>query len=308
LIEKLLKDGERELLSLDVDRPKIREHEKLWAKCDLLDLTSVVDILSRYEPTHIIHLAGRTDMGGKNVDDYAANHVATGNLAAALQNVPTVERAVFTSSQFVVGPGPLPTSDIEFRPHTIYGQSKVKSEQIIRNAGLSCVWTIVRPTNVWGKWHPRYPSEFWRVLKQGRYVHPGGKGVVRSYAYVGTVVQQLCAILAASPAVVDKEVFYVGDPPIDLWRWANAFSMELLGRPVRVVPRPVMRCMASVGDAVIMLGGKFPIFTSRYHSMTEDYVTPMQKTFDRLGMPSVELVEGVKETVSWLRSQNDFWL
>jgi len=264
-------------------------------------------MLSAYEPTQIIHLAGRTDMEGKTVDDYAANHVATGNLVAAIRYLPSVERAIFTSSQFVVGPGPLPASDVEFRPHTIYGQSKAKSEQVIRDADLPCIWTIVRPTNVWGKWHPRYPNEFWRVLKQGRYVHPGRKGVVRSYAYVGTVVQQLRAILMASPDAVHRELFYVGDAPIDLLDWTNAFSMELVGRPVRVVPRPIVHCMAKVGDAVIAFGGNFPIFTSRYSSMTEEYLTPMQKTLDRLGVPSVDLAEGVKETVTWLRSQGDSW-
>jgi nucleoside-diphosphate-sugar epimerase len=308
LIEALLTRGKDDVLNLDISQPKEAEQYKLWTKCDLLDAQSLLDILSRYEPAHIIHLAGRTDMEGKTEADYAANHLGTGNLVAAIQHLPTVERAIFTSSQFVVGPGALPSSDVEFRPHTIYGQSKVKSEQVIRNADLSCVWTIVRPTNVWGKWHPRYPKEFWRVLKQGRYIQPSGKGVLRCYAYVGTVVQQLCAILEAPPRAVNREVFYVGDAPIDLWDWTNAFSMELLGRPVRVVPRPVVRSIARAGDAVIALGGKFPIFSSRYRSMTESYVTPMQKTFDLFGMPSVELAEGVKETVTWLRSQSDFWL
>src|ERR1700722_5075914 len=143
LIEALLKEGKDELLSLDINPPKIPEHEKLWAWCDLLDPASVCAVLSRYKPTCVIHLAGRTDMDGKTEADYAANHVATGNLIAAIQHLPMVERAIFTSSQFVVGPGPLPTSDTEFRPHTMYGQSKVRSEQTIRNADLSCVWTIV---------------------------------------------------------------------------------------------------------------------------------------------------------------------
>jgi len=307
LLDSLLQKGGDDLLSLDVSSPKIAEHEKIWTKCDLLDSGSVFDILSAYQPTHIVHLAGRTDMEGKTLDDYAANHVATANLVAAIRHLPSVERAIFTSSQFVVGPGPLPASDDEFRPHTIYGESKAKSEQVVRDADLPCIWTIVRPTNVWGRWHPRYPNEFWRVLKQGRYVHPGGKGVVRSYAYVGTVVHQLRAILTSPREAVHQDVFYVGDAPIDLLDWTNAFSMELVGRPVRVVPRPVVRCMAKVGDAVIALGGKFPIFSSRYRSMTEEYLTPMQKTLDRLGVPSIELAEGVKETVAWLRTQGDCW-
>ncbi|MGO9340347.1 MAG: hypothetical protein ACLPY1_22855 [Terracidiphilus sp.] len=61
------------------------------------------------------------------------------------------------STQFVVGPGPLPVHDQDFRPYTVYGASKVLAEKAVRDGRLECVWTIVRPTNVWGSMHPRYP-------------------------------------------------------------------------------------------------------------------------------------------------------
>jgi len=307
MIEHLLKRECTELLGLDVHPPKVSDHQRFWSRCDLLDKDHLSTIVGDFRPTHIIHLAGRTDMEGKSVDDYAANHIGTEQLIAAIRKTPSVERVIFTSSQFVVGPGTLPSGDFDFRPHTIYGQSKVRSEQAIRKADLPCTWTIVRPTNVWGKWHPRYPNEFWRVLKQGRYFHPGGKGVTRCYAYIGNVVEQLYTILNSAPDRVDREVLYVGDAPIDLLDWTNAFSMELIGKPVRIVPRPLVRAIAKVGDGVIAAGGKFPIFTSRYQSMTQDYVTPMDKTFERLGNPRISLAEGVKETVCWLRSQGEFW-
>ena len=307
MVEHLLKQGCTKLLAIDVHPPKVTDHQRFWKRCDVMDKDDLGATLREFRATQVIHLAGRTDMEGKSVEEYAANHVGTENMIAAIRKAPSVERVIFTSSQFVVGPGEMPSSESDFRPHTIYGQSKVLSEQAVRKADLPCVWTIVRPTNVWGKWHPRYPNEFWRVLKQGRYVHPGGKAVTRCYAYVGNVVEQLCTILNSEPGKVDREVFYVGDAPIDIYDWTNAFSMELVGKPVRVVPRPVLRAIAKVGDGVIAAGGKFPIFTSRYQSMTEDYVTPMDKTFERLGSPSIGLSQGVKETVSWLRSQGDFW-
>lgn len=307
LMEELLARGDRNLLNLDSTKPKVAEHEAFFVACDLLDRDRVLQLFQEFRPTEVIHLAGRTDMFGKAVEDYAANHIGTENIISAIQKIPEVERVVFTSSQFVVSPGPLPTTDLEFRPHTLYGESKVKSEQAVRAADLSCVWTIVRPTNIWGKWHPRYPTEFWRVLKQGRYVHPGGKSVRRCYGYVGTVVEQILTILQSKPEIVDRQVFYVGDSPIDLLDWTNAFSRELTGKPVRVVPRFALRTLALAGDAVVAFGGKFPIFSSRYRSMTEDYVTPMEKTFDRLGKPSTSLDQGVKATVKWLRSTGPFW-
>jgi nucleoside-diphosphate-sugar epimerase len=307
MIEELLAENNVKLLNLDIAPPQVQAHEKFWTACNLLEPDAVRDALRRFQPTRVIHLAGRTDMLGNTVDDYAANHVGTENLIRAIRETRSVERVIFTSSQFVVGPGELPRSDCDFRPHTIYGVSKVKSEEAVRHANLACIWTIIRPTNIWGKWHPRYPNEFWKVLKQGRYFHPRGDRIIRSYGYVRNIVQQMFTILDRTPDVVDRETFYLGDPPIDLVEWTNAFSVELRGSPVRVVPRLLLRGIGLIGDVVVATGRSFPLYTSRYRSMTESYLTPMEKTFERLGLPTITLHEGVHETVAWLRSVNPFW-
>jgi len=49
------------------------------------------------------------------------------------------------------------------------------------------------------------------------------------------VVEELYNILNSEFDKVNREMFYVGDAPIDLLDWTNAFSMELVGTPVRVV-------------------------------------------------------------------------
>ncbi len=307
LMEALLRIPGAQLLNLDTQTPKQASHMPFWHHCDLLDGAAVQRELQAFQPTEVVHLAGRTDMFGHAVEDYAANHVGTQLLIEAIRATPSVERAVFTSSQFVVGPGILPRDEFDFRPHTIYGQSKVLSEKAVREAELACTWTVIRPTNIWGKWHPRYPSEFWKVVKRGRYVHPGGARVMRCYGYVGNVVEQIQGILSADPAVVQGRVLYVGDAPIDLLDWTNAFSMELTGAKVRVVPRAVLATLAKLGDVIIATGAKFPIFSSRYRSMTEDYLTPMEPTFAVLGRPRISLQEGVQETGRWLRELEPSW-
>jgi nucleoside-diphosphate-sugar epimerase len=302
-----------EILNIDIAPPKFPPKSAAAARtgtyrrCDVLDRKSLARCFEEFQPTHVVHLAGRTDSFGTKVEDYAANHVGTQNLAAVIKRTPSVTKAVFTSSQYVVGPGPMPQHDQDFRPHTIYGESKVLSEKAVRAAKLDCTWAIIRPTNIWGRWHPRYPTEFWRVLKQGRYVHPGGQRVTRCYGYVGNVVDQVMTLLARENSAASGSVLYVGDPPIDLFEWTNAFSMELTGRPVRVVPRRALKVLAKVGDIVVRSGGKFPIFSSRFRSMTEDYVTPMEPTFAALGPAPISMNEGVRETVSWLRSEAAFW-
>ena len=298
-----------EILNIDIAPPKsaISPAVARYVQCDVLDREAVARCFAEFQPTHVVHFAARTDSFGTKVDDYAVNHIGTQHIAAEIKRTRSVVNAVFTSSQYVVGPGPLPAHAQDFRPHTIYGQSKVLSEEAVREAKLGCAWAIIRPTNIWGRWHPRYPSEFWRILKQGRYVHPGGQRVTRCYGYVGNVVDQVQTLLRPETGIRTGSVFYLGDPPIDLFDWTNAFSIELTGRPVRVVPRSALKALAKVGDVIVRSGGKFPIFSSRFRSMTEDYVTPMDPTFEALGPAPISLNQGVRETANWLRSEGNFW-
>ncbi len=305
-VEKLLRRGERDLINLDVLPPAEEAQLPFYRNVDLLDQAALQRAFQEFQPTHVVHWAGRTDMFGQGVEDYAANHVGTRNLLAVAKETPSIQHVVFTSSQFVVGPGEMPTHDQDFRPHTIYGESKVLSEKAVREADPPYTWTIIRPTNIWGPRHPRYPNEFWRVLKRGRYFHPGGRRVTRCYGYVGNVVEQVLRILDGGDRFRGK-VFYVGDAPVDLFDWTNAFSNELLGRPVRVIPSVALKGLAKVGDLVVLAGGKFPIFSTRFRSMTEDYVTPMGPTFEALGPSPISMKEGVRETVDWLKSQSAFW-
>jgi nucleoside-diphosphate-sugar epimerase len=306
-IDEIDRRGGYEQLNLDVNPPRFEAKSGGYEACDLLDLDRVVESVTRFAPEQIVHFASRTDMAGVTVDDYAANHIGTRNLITAIQQTPSVKRVVFTSSQYVLGPGRLPEHDLDYGPHTIYGQSKVETENEVRKAKLDCEWTMIRPTNIWGRWHPRYPTEFWKVLKQGRYVHPGGAPVRRCYGYVGNVVDQVMKILTREDSSLNRKTLYVGDPPDDIYEWTNAFSVALTGKKVRVVPRPVLRGIGLVGDVVIGVGGKFPLFSSRYRSMTEDYVTPMAPTYAELGPPKYTLKEGVAETVAWLKTQGSFW-
>lgn len=299
--------GSAEIYNLDLRPPEKALGTSHFVSCDILDAKTVDDALRELSPTKIVHLAARTDTDGTTLQDYRVNTEGTRNIVDAIRHCSGLERVIFTSTQFVVGPGDLPKHDQDFRPHTVYGESKVIAEKIVRQAELSCAWTIVRPTNVWGPWHPRYPREFWQVVKRGRYLHPGRKPVVRSYAYVGNVVFQIQRILEAERAAIDRRVFYLGDPPIDLYQWTSAFSRSLTGREPRVVSRGAVKALALVGDGITRLGGSFPLTSSRYRSMTVDYPTPVGKTIESFGDPPYSLEQGVAETVRWLRTQDAFW-
>jgi nucleoside-diphosphate-sugar epimerase len=302
LMNKLMTIQDIELVNLDVVEPNLHSHLRYWKKTDLLDATQVQQQFAAFEPEAVLHLAARTDTDEQNtLEDYKLNTTGSRHIIGAIKATASVKRAIFTSTQFVNQYHGVPKHDEDYAPHTVYGESKVLMEKMIRSADLKCIWTIIRPTNIWGPWHLRYPFEFWKVLAQGLYVHPGRQPVIRSYGYVGNVCFQITSILQAQTHKVDKQVFYLGDQPIDLYDWVNGFSVAQTGKKVRVVPRWLVRLLAKIGDVAVLMKMRFPITSSRYKSMTNSNNAPMDKTLTIFGTPPYTLNEGIDETIEWMK-------
>jgi nucleoside-diphosphate-sugar epimerase len=303
LVDILLDKGAA-VLNLDINPPKKGAHAPCWKKCDIMDFERTSECIAKFQPDYLIHLAARTDTLSENLEDYRVNTEGTNRILSCIRDVSSIQRVIITSSQFAFAPPGLPSHDEEYNPIGAYGMSKVLAEKATREAGLDCTWTIVRPTNIWGPWHPRYPKEFWLVLKRGLYFHPGGKSTIRSYGYVKNIIDQMLKILEASPSLVHGKMYYLGDPPMPLVKWTNGFSIAITGKPVRTLPRPFLVMLATVGSLLKSVGIPFPITRSRYRSMTEDYFSPIEKTIQAFGPPPYSLEEGIRETVEWL---NEFW-
>jgi nucleoside-diphosphate-sugar epimerase len=306
VIERLKVDAAMTLTNIDIAAPHLGSHKRLWKQTNVMDEQSLHETIVNFEPTDVIHMASRTDTNGRTLSDYNVNIAGTRNVLRELRRYPGT-RFILVSSQFVVGPGRTAERDDDYRPHTLYGKSKALAEDAARSGDFGGCWTIVRPTNIWGPWHPRYPAECWRVIRRRLYLHPGRQPVIRSYGYVRNVAEQIASILALPEPAVHGRTLYLGDHPIDVFDWVDAFSRALTERPTRVVPRPVLASLALCGEIAKWLGLAAPLFRSRYRSMTEDYPTPMWPTFQLLGSPPISLEEGVSETVAWLRAQDKFW-
>jgi GlcNAc-P-P-Und epimerase len=281
------------------------EHRQYWRRGDILDPVVLTAALREFQPTHLLHLAARAECDENTTVEigYRVNTEGTTNVLDAVRATPSIERVIITSSQFVCGPGRLPKNETDYFPETVYGQSKVITEKLTRDANLPVCWTIIRPTNIWGPWHLRYRREFWRVVERGLYVHPGRQPTIRCYGYVKNVVDQIQRIFQAPVELVRRKTIYLGDRPMNLYDWTNGFSRALTGHDVRMVPRALLRLMALLGDIPTRLTGKpFLINSSRFRSMTTNYETPMEVTFKLLGENPYSLETGIRETVEWLRS------
>jgi len=294
-----------ELINLDWNPPLNPEHAPFWKPCDIMDEKRMGELFLEFKPTHVVHLAARADTDDTDILAYQQNDIGTERVLRVVKSTPSIGRLIITSTQFVCEAGYQPKHDLDFKPFTVYGETKRRNEIATREAGLTCAWTIIRPTTIWGPFSLRYRDIMFKVMKKGLYFHPSNKKVIRSYGYVGNVVWQIERMLTLPGEQVNGKVFYVGDQPVDLRIWVEAISRRLTGRSVRYIPSWLVRSIALGGDILAAARIPFPITTGRYRSMTSDYITPMDRTIAALGEAPFSLEDAVDKTITWYENGSE---
>lgn len=304
LMRHLVRQG-YDALGIDVE-PNKAAGDYQYAQCDILDAQALEDVLRGYQPTTVIHLAARTDLLGKTLEDYRANIDGVRNLVEAIRKTRGVERCVFTSSQLVCRPGYLPQHDLDFQPINLYGQSKVLTEKIVRECnGADVVWCLTRPTTIWGAGMSKHYQRFFRMIYTRRYFHVGKAPVYKSYGYVGNTTFQYEKLITAAPHLVNGRVFYLADyEPVALTDWVNAFQQAFGSKPVFTMPTMLAQVAARVGDGINAVGYKaFPFNSFRLHNVLVGYQFDLTGLEEITGPLPYSMEQGVEETVKWLKNE-----
>jgi nucleoside-diphosphate-sugar epimerase len=278
-------------------------HRDIWRRVDLLDRRGLMREVAAFEPTHVLHLGARTDLVGGSAADYAANTIGVEHLLDSLTRTPCMQRALLASSRLVCEIGYRPRTDTDYRPTTAYGASKVEGERIVRQrSDVGFPWTIVRPTSIWGPWFGVPYRGFFEAVIAGRYVHPSGRRIRKSFGFVGNTVHQLESLLTANAGAVDRGTFYLADyPPLEVLDWAESIKAQVSDRRVRQAPLPLLRAAARLGDALSAVGWKAPPLTSfRLNNLLTEMVFDLDPLRELVGMPPFDLYHGVRETLTWL--------
>jgi nucleoside-diphosphate-sugar epimerase len=291
--------------NFDIAPPRNPAQLPQWRKVDLLESITLAREVAAFRPTHLIHLAARTELcESKGLEFYAANTDGVRNLLSALQNQPDLERVIFASTMLVCRYGYVPRHDCDYVPDTLYGRSKVIGENRVRAAtGFSGSWIIVRPTSIWGPWcGPPYHEFFLRVAR-GRYLQPGSKPIRKALGFVGNVVFQLFGLLETDAHAVHGKTFYLLDyTPTTIFQWATLIQ-QLCGAPrIRVAPMALMKALAYGGDILKCAGaGSPPLTTFRLRNMTTTSSFDTSSLRDMVGPLPYDLENGVRMTLHWLR-------
>jgi len=303
LVEHLVARGHT-VCNLDLEAPRNPGQRPLWRRQDVREAESLTRAVSEFEPQYVFHLAARTDVFGRTVDDYASNTAGVTGIVAATRACRSIRRVVFASSRLVCRIGYQPRDEHDYQPSTAYGASKAEGERIVRAAReLPYEWAIVRPTSIWGPWFAVPYRNFFDAIRAGRYLHPRGRRVHKSFGYVGNTVVQLERLLQAPAGDIHQRMFYLADyQPIEVRGWGEMIRGAFAAPPIRDVPLPMMRAAARVGDLLSNAGWKqVPLTSFRLDNLLTEMVHDVAPLAAVCGGEQIDTERGVRATAAWMR-------
>jgi nucleoside-diphosphate-sugar epimerase len=298
-----------EVSNFDIARPRNQEHFSYWKEVNLLDRDRLIKETQSFQPSAFLHFGARTDLNEQhNLAGYAANIDGVFNVIDAIRSTPSIQRVVFASSQLVCRLGYTPKDDYDYLPSTLYGQSKVLTERIIRSADdIDAIWTIVRPTSLWGPWFDVPYKNFFMTISRNLYVHPGGVSTLKQWGFIGNTVYQIWKIIKAPRDAVHKKTFYLADyTPINLSDFADKVQATFDAKPIRTIPSSILKSVARFGDIAQMLGWKKPPLTSfRYQNIVTNELQDLSALEEITGPLPYKVDSGIDLTLSWLKESDN---
>jgi len=304
LIQNFL-DKKMEVLNLDIKPPRNPTHNHVWHEQDILDKGRVINLILKYSPDYIFHMAARTDLNGSEIDDYKTNTTGVSNVIDALNELGRFEKVVFASSMLVCRLGYQPLHDKDYCPPNAYGESKVLGEEMVRGRMREDLpWVIVRPTSMWGPWFDVPYKKFFTSIQRGIYVHPRGTKVHRSYGFVMNAVYELERIMNTDIGDFPSRILYLADyEPIDFRVWGEMIRLEMGVRKIKEVPIQVLKVAAKIGDFLALLGVSDPPLSSRrLGNLLTDAVLDLSNLRQVCGDLPYTAKQGVELTVKWMRT------
>ena len=306
LVDGLINEGAT-VLNLDRSEPLKKEHRANWKGVDILDYPNLERAIIDFDPEVIVHLAAVTDLDGTTDEYYKSNIEGTQNIIDIAKKVKSLKKVLYTSSMYVCKPGYIPKNYDDYNAHTVYGESKVKGEKMVKAIkDPAYSWVIIRPSSIWGPWFSVPYIIFFDVVYKGRYFDIGNT-CTKTYGYVENTVYQILKLIDADN--VHGKTFSLGEePPIQISQWANEISIEMGKGKVKKMPFFVIRMAALAGDILSKVGIKFPITSFRLNNMTTNNILPLKDLYTLIGPPPVSQKQGVKKTIDWLVTHKGYQL
>jgi nucleoside-diphosphate-sugar epimerase len=275
----------------------LRAPESLQAFCRDVQGTTLFHAASVIHPRRV--------SGFEQVNVQGTEHL----LAAARAG--GVRRVVVVSSNSPAGLNPSPEhrfdEEAPLQPYLGYGRSKARVEALVRAAHARGDFetVIVRPPWFYGPNQPPRQTQFFTLIKQGRFPVIGDGRQRRSMAYVDNVCQGL--LLAARTAAANGRLYWIADErPYSVNEIVDTveavleqeFGIPCAGRRLRLPA--VAGAAARVADAWLQAVG---LYQQQLHVLGEMGATiacSVDLARRELGYePRIALREGMVRSVRW---------
>lgn len=260
--------------------------------------------------THVIHCAGLTRARYPQ-EFIQTNHIGTKNIVNAVnKHSTTIKRLVYVSSLAAVGPcGPEApaTEETPPRPVSIYGMSKLKGEQEVReNCEIEHV--ILRPPAVYGPRDDGFLPLFKLVRARIMAEFLGGVKAM-SFVYVCDLAEAIVQAML-HPSAAGKTYFVTGREVISPTDFVHTIAQIMGVKPIKI-PLPVqVMWPICIGMELLARLINRPVILNRqkYAELrAHSWVCDGGRIERELGIVcQTSLLVGLKETIQWY--QEHAWL
>ena len=256
----------------------------------------------------IYHVAGATSARNE-AEFFAVNEGGTRRLLDAAHQAAPRARFVYISSQAAIGPsksGVPSNEDVEARPLTPYGRSKLAGELAVRGSELA--WTIVRPSSVYGP-RDREFFKLFQLAKRGLAPVFGSGAQEVSIIHVSDLVALTLAAAGSERGI--RQIFHAAHSEGVLSRDVAKATGAAQGKSPVVIPVPGLLAAGVVG-VISRLAGLVGQTTVLSPERLDEFMAPswlldVSKAQRSLGWrATITMQEGMQLTAQWYRENG--WL
>lgn len=194
-----------------------------------------------------------------------------------------------------------------YDPYMGYGRSKQRMEALVREAQASgrIETVIIRPPWFYGPHQPPRQTQFFKMIKAGRFPILGDGAQKRSMVYIDNLCQGL--LLAAAADGANGETYWIADErPYELTEIVETVCRALRDELGVACAARQLRIPAVVGDLARVVDGTLQA-VGRYNQpihvlgeMRHTIACSIEKAKRELGYaPTVGLYEGMRESIRW---------
>lgn len=277
--------------------------------CGLFNKDALKDALKSAELVY--HVAGVVK--AKSPEGYFKGNVDTTHnlISAALENKETIKRFLIVSSGTAAGPSLVDNpvnEDIDCKPITTYGRSKLAQEELTRSYADRLPVTIIRAAAIYGERDTEILI-FFKTYSKGLMTTIGFNRKILSLLHVTDLVNGIYQASVSEKAI--GKTYFIGSEKFYTWEEVGDATAKAIGKKAFhvKVPHFAVYGIAAVAQFFAAFSSKpATLNIEKAKDITQAaWIFDITKAVNDFGYKqNISLEEGIKRTIDWYKEMK--WL